>query len=1137
MTASAKAICDAARLLTGPGRAAFLEEACSGDAGLRQRVEKMLSAEEEATQLTPSGVTTVIAPAPEQPGEQIGRYKLLQEIGEGGFGTVWMAEQVEPVSRRVALKIIKLGMDTREVIARFEAERQALAMMEHPNIAKVLDAGATDQGRPFFVMELVKGVPITVYCDEAGLGTRERLALFGDVCSAINHAHQKGVIHRDIKPSNVMVTLHGDKPVVKVIDFGIAKATQGKLTDKTLFTRFEQFIGTPVYMSPEQASMSGLDVDTRSDIYALGILLYELLTGKPPFDAKTLAAAGYEEMRRIIREVEPPRPSSRLSTVAGEERTLLAKARGIVPERLNRLVEPDLDWIVMKAIEKDRTRRYETANGLALDIQQYLADKPVSATPPGAGYRFRKFARRNKTALRVATGIAAVLVAATAVSTWQAVRATDAERRTALTLSRTRIALAERQWHVGNVANARKLLEACPDEHRLWDWQTMKALLADRSQTFEAGETGGGGRGLPSGSRRVILSPDGTTVAYPTGDGILLRKADGTDAGRQLKAPPGDIEGLAFSTDGSRFACVANHGFSGQVRFWNLDDPAKAIDLAGTQQGANPDAPSSGTGFSIMFANEGRELVVAGGSSLRVWDIATGRLTVRMEDDSLDLEGLAALPDGSGFIAGCRRGRSPDELKELMESVQRNRKAPPRTARIVVLSRDPAKVAREIPLETDYIRTIAFSPDGRLAALPGKKRGDIEIWNLADGKVEAALQGHQQALDALAFSSDGRRLVSAGRDKTVKVWDLQKQAAMHSLTGHLGEISDVSYRAADGVIASISGRGEVKLWRPFEAGTPDAEPDKHYEEISQDGSRIARLTIEPESGSGRISLRPAGAPENSGVTLDIPSKSLPGRMAGFAFSPDGKTAAVGLINLSPESGEEASSRIVVFSAETGAPLQSLRADLSDLPEFQEDGMVRELAKAWTYGAPSFSPDSTRLAASFLVFAVVWEVSSGKTLMRGKLSDKAEPTAFAWHPDPSVPELACGSGKGHLHIFDVETGNVLRDFGPRTSRIHEVAFSPDGKLLASAAGDGHVRLWSRSGATLVHDLAGHAADVLNVRFSRPHGLRLLTRSADGTARFWDTQSGEEIVSLPLKELRGRILNQARNAAADIEARLK
>ncbi len=407
----------AALEISGSGeREAFISAECRDDAALAARVRRLLEVHEDAGgRLAEPPLSSPIAPefaqiGPEEAGERIGRYRLLQEIGEGGFGTVWMAEQIEPVSRRVALKIIKPGMDTREVIARFEAERQALAMMEHPNIARVLDGGATDKGRPFFVMELVKGVPITQYCDGAGLGTRERLALFGDVCSAINHAHQKGVIHRDIKPSNVMVTLHGDKPVVKVIDFGIAKATQGRLTARTLFTRFEQFIGTPAYMSPEQTALSGLDIDTRSDIYALGVLLYELLVGRPPFDAKWLVSAGYEEMRRIIREVEPVKPSSRLSTLSGQERTQLAKARHIEPEKLGRLVDPDLDWIVMKAIEKDRTRRYDTANAFAEDIRRHFASEPVIACPPSELCRFRKLVRRNKVAFAVG-GIVAFLIA------------------------------------------------------------------------------------------------------------------------------------------------------------------------------------------------------------------------------------------------------------------------------------------------------------------------------------------------------------------------------------------------------------------------------------------------------------------------------------------------------------------------------------------------------------------------------------------------------------------------------------------------------------------------------------------------------------------------------------------------------
>src|SRR5258706_6328924 len=309
-----------------------------------------------------------------------------------------MAEQQEPVRRRVALKVIKLGMDTKQVIARFEAERQALAMMDHPNIAKVLDGGATDTGRPFFVMELVRGIKITDYCDQNNLPTNERLELFIQVCLAIQHAHQKGIIHRDIKPSNILVTHHDDVVVPKVIDFGIAKATVGQLTDKTVFTAFAQFVGTPAYMSPEQAQMSGLDIDTRADIYSLGVLLYELLTGNTPFDAKELLAAGMDEMRRKIREDEPAKPSTSLSTMTAIDLTTVARHRHVEPPRLIHLIRGDLDWLVMKCLEKDRTRRYETANALAMDLQRHLKDEPVVACPPSNLYRFQKLVRRNKTA-------------------------------------------------------------------------------------------------------------------------------------------------------------------------------------------------------------------------------------------------------------------------------------------------------------------------------------------------------------------------------------------------------------------------------------------------------------------------------------------------------------------------------------------------------------------------------------------------------------------------------------------------------------------------------------------------------------------------------------------------------------------
>jgi serine/threonine protein kinase len=412
-------------------RAAFLDGACRGDAALRSAVEDLLANHHEDSFLEGPAlsVPTSIAPPSEQPGQRVGHYKLLQQIGEGGFGVVWMAEQEQPVRRRVALKIIKLGMDTKEVIARFEQERQALAMMEHPNISKVFDAGATQSGRPFFVMELVRGVKITEYCDEQHLPTEERLALFIQVCQAVQHAHQKGIIHRDLKPSNILVTINDGEAVPKVIDFGVAKATQGRLTEATLFTQFQQMVGTPLYMSPEQAGLTSLDIDTRSDIYSLGVLLYELLTGQTPIDTTTLAKAGLDEIRRIIREVDPPRPSARVKTLAGDELTTTAKRRHTEAARLPAALRGDLDWIVMKCLEKDRRRRYDTANGLTLDLQRHLANEMVTARPPTAAYLLSKLIRRHKLAMTAGAAIAASLVTGIAASVWQSVRADRAATR------------------------------------------------------------------------------------------------------------------------------------------------------------------------------------------------------------------------------------------------------------------------------------------------------------------------------------------------------------------------------------------------------------------------------------------------------------------------------------------------------------------------------------------------------------------------------------------------------------------------------------------------------------------------------------------------------------------------------------
>jgi len=1085
-TAQVSEIFDSAADLAAEQRQAFLATACGGDEAMHAELCALLVAHEAAgafmqndEALSPDVEAQWARLKPEGAGDRVGRYKLLQEIGEGGFGTVWMAEQMEPVSRRVALKIIKLGMDTREVIARFESERQALAMMDHPNIAQVFDAGATPLGRPFFVMELVRGIPITEYCDEAGLGTRERLALFGDVCAAINHAHQKGVIHRDIKPSNVMITLHGEKAVPKVIDFGIAKATEGgKLTDKTLFTRFEQFIGTPVYMSPEQASWSGLDVDTRSDIYSLGVLLYELLTGKPPFDPQTMAAAGPDGMRRMIREVEPAKPSSRLRTTAGKERTRIAKARRIEPSKVNSLVEPDLDWIVMKAIDKDRARRYQTANGLAQDLERFLADKTVNARPPTAAYRFRKFAHRHKVALRVAGGIVMVLLAATSVSTWQAIRATKSEQH-----AREQSGLADKhrlradgeaeaaeqnlyyaQMHLGQPTwrehrglnylreiLAKWLPVAGSPDRRGWEWFYLRALPSQNVRTFTPGVHVAQMR--PSvvawhiGSRRL---------AEGTADGVIrVWNADRQQTTVTLQGPvPGTeywgSEWIAWSPDGSKLAAG---GRDGAVLLWEAASGEKLRVLKAH------DVPLR----TVAFSSDGTRLAAwETRGTVTIWNVENGVLVAEVLHPGAVTEG-AWSPDDRLLASGHENGTVTFSATQT-------------GAPIVALQ-----------AHANAIYDLAWSPDSTRIATSSESDFFVNVWEVASQQKVLGPLRHSHGITSIAWEANGQRIAAGGFDQAVKLWDATTGREIVTLRGHDDPITSIAW-GPDGRLATAGGDGSMKVW--------DSLHDQESSVLAADRQRATSVAWSPDGSrlasagdEGIIRIWDAATRQKQ---LAIPAHderkivSQYGLIRSLAWSPDGtRIASAGL-----------DGAVKIWDASTGRELFALPA-----------GHGAVWSVAW-------KPDGTALAAGLQDGTIgIAEHFDNPATVRffqahenpGRAETPEGVRALAWNPQGD--RLASGGFDGLVKVWDPVRATELLRMQGHNRWVIAVAWSADGKLLASGAADFLVVTWDATTGQKLHTMRGHNDFVDAVKWS-PDGSRLASAGIDNAVRIWDPRTGEE-----------------------------